>query len=77
MGILSLMYHRFDEKKYPSTNIQMDIFKQQIKIIKNLNYNFYNPADLEKNFYIKKKKKKFLLQQMMPLLHFMMLPGLI
>ena len=26
-GILSLMYHRFDENKYPSTNIQMDIFK--------------------------------------------------
>ncbi|MDC0436231.1 polysaccharide deacetylase family protein [Candidatus Pelagibacter sp.] len=61
MGILSLMYHRFDEKKYPSTNIQMDIFKQQIKIIKDLNYNFYNPADLEKNFYIKKKEKKILI----------------
>jgi hypothetical protein len=26
MGILSLMYHRFDEEKYPSTNIQMNIF---------------------------------------------------
>ena len=34
MGILTLMYHRFDEKKYPSTNIQMNIFKEQIKIIK-------------------------------------------
>ena len=33
-GILSLMYHRFDENKYPSTNIQMDIFKEQMKIIK-------------------------------------------
>ena len=32
-GILSLMYHRFDENKYPSTNIQMDVFKQQIQII--------------------------------------------
>ena len=46
MGILILMYHRFDENKYPSTNIQMDIFKNQIKIIKNLNYNFFNPSDL-------------------------------
>ena len=27
MGILSLMYHRFDEEKYPSTNIKMNIFK--------------------------------------------------
>ena len=60
-GILSLMYHRFDEDKYPSTNIKMDVFKQQIKIIKNSNYKFYNPGDLENNFYIKKAKKKYLL----------------
>ena len=61
MGILSLMYHRFDENKYPSTNIQMDVFRQQIKIIKNLKYNFYNPKDLEKNFNITKIEKKYLL----------------
>ena len=61
MGILSLMYHRFDEKKYPSTNIQMEVFKDQIKIIKDLNYNFYNPGDLEQNFGIKKKQKKILI----------------
>ena len=60
-GILSLMYHRFDENKYPSTNIQMDIFKQQMKIIKNLKYNFYNPADLEKNFHTPKIEKKILI----------------
>ena len=61
MGILSLMYHRFDEEKYPSTNIQMNIFKEQMKIIKNLNYNFYNPEDLIKNFHLKKKEKKILI----------------
>ena len=55
------MYHRFDENKYPSTNIQMDVFKQQIKIIKNLKYNFYNPKDLEKNFNITKIEKKILI----------------
>ena len=60
-GILSLMYHRFDENKYPSTNIQMDIFKQQIKIIKNLRYNFYDPKKLGKNFYIPKVEKKILI----------------
>jgi len=60
-GILSLMYHRFDENKYPSTNIQMDIFKQQIKIIKNLKYNFYDPKKLGKNFYIPKVEKKILI----------------
>jgi peptidoglycan/xylan/chitin deacetylase (PgdA/CDA1 family) len=61
MGILSLMYHRFDENKYPSTNIQMDVFKQQIEIIKNLKYKFYNPKHLEKNFHTKKKEKKILI----------------
>ena len=60
-GILSLMYHRFDENKYPSTNIQMDVFKQQIKIIKDLKYNFYDPRDLEKNFHTKKTEKKILI----------------
>ena len=61
MGILTLMYHRFDEKKYPSTNIQMNIFKEQIKIIKSLNYNFYDPGDFEKNFQIPKNEKKILI----------------
>ena len=61
MGILALMYHRFDEKKYPSTNIQMNVFKEQISIIKNLDYQFYDPADLEKKFNIIKKEKKILI----------------
>ena len=60
-GILSLMYHRFNEYKYPSTNIQMDVFKQQIQEIKRLEYNFYDPKDLEKNFYIAKIEKKILI----------------
>jgi len=61
MGILALMYHRFNENKYPSTNIQMDIFEKQIKIIRDLKYNFYNPKDLENNFHIKKDQKKILI----------------
>ena len=60
-GILALMYHRFDENKYPSTNIQMTVFKKQIKIIKNLKYNFYDPKDLEKSFYTPKIEKKILI----------------
>ena len=61
MGILSLMYHRFNEKKYPSTNIEMNVFKEQIKMIKDLNYNYYNPGNLEKNFGKRKKEKKILI----------------
>jgi len=60
-GILALMYHRFDENKYPSTSIPMNIFKQQIDIIRNLKYNFYDPKDLEKNFHITKIEKKILI----------------
>jgi peptidoglycan/xylan/chitin deacetylase (PgdA/CDA1 family) len=61
MGILSLIYHRFDESKYPSTNIQMSVFKDQINIIKDLNYKFYNPENLEKNFNKEKNEKKILI----------------
>ena len=60
-GILSLMYHRFDEDKYPSTNIQMEVFRQQIKIIEKLKYNFYDPKNLEKNFHKAKIEKKILI----------------
>ena len=60
-GILSLMYHRFNENKYPSTNIQMDIFRQQIKMIRELKYKFYDPKNLEKNFDVPKIEKKILI----------------
>ena len=57
-GVLSIMYHRFNENKYPSTNIKMDIFKKQIQMIKDLGYEFYNPNLFEKEFNVKKNKKK-------------------
>ena len=61
LGILSLMYHRFNENKYPSTNIQMDIFKKHIEIIKKNNFSFINPSDFEAQFKKQKKQKKILL----------------
>ncbi len=60
-GILSIMYHRFNESKYPSTNIQMDVFKEQIQIIKNLNYNFNNPRFFIDQFNKPKNKKDILI----------------
>ncbi len=60
-GILSLMYHRFNENKYPSTNIQMDVFKKQIEIIKKKNYKLYNPKEFVKDFNKPKLKKKILI----------------
>jgi poly-beta-1,6-N-acetyl-D-glucosamine N-deacetylase len=33
-GVIGLMYHRFDENKYPSTNIRNEIFIEHLKLIK-------------------------------------------
>ena len=55
------MYHRFNEKKYPSTNINIDIFKQHLKIIEDNNYSFYNPSNFVSNFNIPKKQKNILI----------------
>ncbi len=55
------MYHRFNENKYPSTNISMEIFKKQIEIIKEKNINFIDPKDFKTNFKLKKKEKTILL----------------
>ena len=60
-GVLSIMYHRFDENKYPSTNIQMNIFKKHIQLIKDLDYKFIHPKNFEDNFDIPKKQKKILI----------------
>tara|TARA_Y100001936_G_scaffold136592_1_gene133375 strand:- start:98 stop:1159 length:1062 start_codon:yes stop_codon:yes gene_type:complete len=60
-GILSIMYHRFNENKYPSTNIKMDIFKKHLKIIKNSNFNFHDPNKFDEQFNIAKSKKEILI----------------
>ena len=60
-GTLSLMYHRFNETKYPSTNIEMKIFKKQINLIKENNFDFYSPEFFHKEFNIAKKEKKILI----------------
>ena len=60
-GLVSLIYHRFDESKYPSTNIQMDIFIKQISIINENNYNYYNPKNFDIFFKNPDKKKKILI----------------
>ena len=55
------MYHRFNESKYPSTNIQMEVFKNQIEIIKKSNYSFNNPDNFKKEFDIPKLNKEVLI----------------
>jgi poly-beta-1,6-N-acetyl-D-glucosamine N-deacetylase len=60
-GVLSIMYHRFNESKYPSTNIQMDVFLNQVELIKSEGYEFIHANDFQINFNIPKKQKKILL----------------
>ncbi len=55
------MYHRFDESKYPSTNIQLDVFKEQLQIIENLRIKFIHPKDFKKSISENKKDRKILL----------------
>ena len=55
------MYHRFNENKYPSTNIRMDVFQSHIKLIKNQNYQFIEANEFIEKFNYPKKKKKILL----------------
>ena len=60
-GILSIMYHRFNENKYPSTNIKMDVFEKHIQMIKDLNYTFLNPNFFVSEFNNPKKDKEILI----------------
>ena len=60
-GIISLMYHRFEENKYPSTNIKMNDFLKHLEIIQNENINFINPKNFEKELIENKNKRKVLL----------------
>ena len=55
------MYHRFNESKYPSTNIQLDVFKNQLEIIENENMQFIHPNDFGKKINQDKQERKVLL----------------
>ena len=60
-GIIVLMYHRFEENKYPSTNIKIADFIQHINLIKKNQFMFINPNNFEDNLTNVKNKKKLLL----------------
>ena len=60
-GVISLMYHRFEENKYPSTNIRIDVFNEHLKIIKDNKIKFINPKDFENELKNLKLQRKILL----------------
>ena len=55
------MYHRFNEKKYPSTNIEIDVFNEQLKIIEKEKIKFIHPKNFEKSLSQNKEERKILL----------------
>ena len=55
------MYHRFDENKYPSTNIKISDFLRHLEIIKKNNMVFINPKNFEEELINNKGSRKILL----------------
>ena len=55
------MYHRFDENKYPSTNIKIEDFKSHINLIKDSNFKFISHKELEESLNKNNLNKKIFL----------------
>ena len=55
------MYHRFEENKYPSTNIRIEDFKTHIKLIKDSGIKFISYLEFEKAVDQNNLNKKILL----------------
>jgi hypothetical protein len=47
-GIIGLMYHRFEENKYPSTNVRLKEFNLQLEIINQNKIEFISIDELRK-----------------------------
>ena len=60
-GIITIMYHRFEENKYPSTNIRINDFKEHIEMIKKDGIKFVNPSNFENELNNNKKERKILI----------------
>ena len=55
------MYHRFEENKYPSTNIRIKDFRSHLNIIKKSNFEFISYEEFKKFIKLKDNSKKVLL----------------
>ena len=55
------MYHRFEENKYPSTNIKMNDFIEHLKILDKNNIHYVHPKNFEDELKNNKNKRKVLL----------------
>ncbi len=55
------MYHRFEENKYPSTNIRIKDFINHLELIKKNGFKYINPNDFETALKTNSTEKKILL----------------
>ena len=55
------MYHRFEENKYPSTNIRINDFIRHLEIIEKSKIRFINPKNFEDELKNNKSQRKILL----------------
>ena len=60
-GVIAIMYHRFEENKYPSTNIKIADFKKHLDLIKNEGIKFINPQNFIQELKNNKNQRKILL----------------
>tara|TARA_A100001011_G_scaffold152437_1_gene160907 strand:+ start:227 stop:1270 length:1044 start_codon:yes stop_codon:yes gene_type:complete len=60
-GIIAIMYHRFEENKYPSTNIKVEDFKKHIEMMRGSDIKFVNPSNFKEELVNNKKERKVLL----------------
>jgi len=60
-GVIAVMYHRFNENKYPSTNIRVEDFTKHISLIKAENLTFLKAEEFENHINSKNTERKILL----------------
>ena len=60
------MYHRFEENKYPSTNIKIKDFKKHLEIIEKEGINFINPKNFKNSLTSNKKERKIIMLYFKP-----------
>ena len=46
-GVIGLMYHKFEENKYPSTNVKIKEFEKQIRMIRKMNLDFISIEEFD------------------------------
>jgi len=46
-GVIGLMYHRFDENRYPTTNVRMRDFENQLKMIRRMKLDFISIEEFD------------------------------